>query len=224
MGSSVYHLGWQSMSNASWWYQSCELPVLTQAQYDVRNLAMRRMTEEATLLGADGVVGVRLERAEVAEGLIEFKAVGTAIRHPSDRKTSDGGPFMSSLSGHDLWSLDRAGFVPVGFGFGNCIYFQLADWRSQNALMSWNNMELTSLTQGFYVAREIAMERLTSEFERTDADGIVGVTIEAFSEPSEGQQGPRGLIIHYTAYGTAVSRLPKRVQADVRPVLPLVDS
>src|SRR5260221_7290163 len=57
MGSSVYHVGFQ-VGN---YYQNQELTVLTQAMYHARELAMTRMEEEADVLGADGIVGVRLD-------------------------------------------------------------------------------------------------------------------------------------------------------------------
>src|SRR5580704_15906615 len=56
MGSSIYHIGWQMRK----FFQNQELDVLTQAMYEARELAMTRMEEEADLLGADGIVGVRL--------------------------------------------------------------------------------------------------------------------------------------------------------------------
>ncbi len=43
------------------WSQNQEMDVLSQAMYHARELAMTRMEEEADELGADGVVGVRLE-------------------------------------------------------------------------------------------------------------------------------------------------------------------
>src|SRR6201986_4666165 len=57
LGSSIYHIGFQQAS----WSQSQEMGVLTQAMYHARELAMTRMEEEADQLGADGVVGVRLD-------------------------------------------------------------------------------------------------------------------------------------------------------------------
>jgi uncharacterized protein YbjQ (UPF0145 family) len=57
MGSSIYHTGLQMRR----WGQSQELDKLTQAMYEARELAMRRMEEEAEALDADGVVGVRLD-------------------------------------------------------------------------------------------------------------------------------------------------------------------
>ena len=77
IGSSIYHIGYQQSN----WKQSTEMSVLSQAMYEARELAMTRMEEEADQLGADGVVGVRLDigRYEWGENLAEFIAVGTAI-------------------------------------------------------------------------------------------------------------------------------------------------
>src|SRR5215472_17174004 len=57
MGTSIYHVGWQAMR----YNTSQEVTILTQAMFNARELAMARMVEEATLLGADGIVGVHLE-------------------------------------------------------------------------------------------------------------------------------------------------------------------
>jgi uncharacterized protein YbjQ (UPF0145 family) len=79
VGSSIYHIGYQQAS----WKQSQEMDVLTQAMYSARELAMTRMEEEADQLGADGVVGVRLDigRYEWGAEMAEFIALGTAVKH-----------------------------------------------------------------------------------------------------------------------------------------------
>src|ERR1700716_2583602 len=77
IGSSIYHIGFQFVG----WRQNQEVNVLSQAMYHARELAMTRMEEEANALGADGIVGVRLEvtRHEWGQSLAEFVAIGTAI-------------------------------------------------------------------------------------------------------------------------------------------------
>ena len=77
MGSSIYHIGLQKRS----WGSSQELTTLTSAMYNARELAMNRMEEEADQLGADGVVGVRLDVNfyEWGHGSAEFIAIGTAV-------------------------------------------------------------------------------------------------------------------------------------------------
>src|SRR3954469_16852508 len=79
MGSSIYHVGYQRGR----WSKNEEMTVLTQALYHARELAMARMEEEASVLEADGVIGVRLEvkRHTWGDNLLEFLAVGTAVVH-----------------------------------------------------------------------------------------------------------------------------------------------
>src|SRR5256886_4347307 len=101
LGSSIYHIGFQQAG----WNQNQELDVLTQAMYHARELAMTRMEEEADQLGADGVVGVRLEvgRHEWGGELAEFVAIGTAVKHSEGElhRAPSGRPFTSDLSGQD---------------------------------------------------------------------------------------------------------------------------
>src|SRR5579859_2900292 len=114
LGSCIYHVGFQWQK----WNVSQELTVLTQAMFSARELAMTRMEEEADLLGADGIVGVRLvfSKYSVDENVLEFQAIGTAVRHRERKgsyRTKDNRPFTSDLSGQDLWKLARAGYRPV---------------------------------------------------------------------------------------------------------------
>src|SRR5579884_915361 len=82
VGSSIYHIGYQRAN----WSQNQEMTVLTQAMYHARELAMYRMEEEAHQLGADGIVGVRLEvnHKEWGHNIAEFVAIGTAVVHRGD--------------------------------------------------------------------------------------------------------------------------------------------
>jgi hypothetical protein len=103
-----------------------EMSVLSQAMYEARELAMTRMEEEADQLGADGVVGVRLDigRYEWGENLAEFIAIGTAVKHQAGElhRAPNGRPFTSDLSGQDFWTLHASGHRPVGMVMGSCVY------------------------------------------------------------------------------------------------------
>ena len=122
VGSSIYHIGYQQSS----WNQNQEMDVLTQAMYHARELAMTRMEEEADQLGADGIVGVRLDvgRYEWGADLAEFIAIGTAVKHRGGElhRAPNGRPFTSDLSGQDFWTLLQAGYRPVGMCMGSCVY------------------------------------------------------------------------------------------------------
>ena len=198
VGSSIYHIGWQKPALN----QSQELETLTQAMYHARELAMTRMEEEADAIGADGIVGVRLEvgRQEWGENLAEFIAVGTAIKARSgeSHRAPNGRPFTSDLSGQDFWTLVRAGYRPVSFVMGNCVYhvgYQgVKAWFSQIG----QNVEMPTYTQAIYDARELALARMQAEAEDLQADGIVGATIK------ESSHGWGSHVIEYFAVGTSI--------------------
>src|ERR1700728_3001818 len=78
LGTSIYHVGLQ----VGRWGKNQELAVLSQALYHARELAMTRMEAEADALGADGIVGVRLdvELKEFGSDIAEFIAIGTAVK------------------------------------------------------------------------------------------------------------------------------------------------
>src|SRR5262249_26408270 len=150
-GSSIYHIGYQFAR----WGKNVEMNRLTQALYHSRELAMTRMEEEADALGADGIVGVRLtvNLHTWGEHVAEFLAIGTAVRHHGrnsavkDWRAPNGKPFQSDLSGQDFWTLIRAGYRPLGFVMGNCVYH-----IARRGLLAWlattaRNMELPNYTQ-----------------------------------------------------------------------------
>jgi uncharacterized protein YbjQ (UPF0145 family) len=198
VGSSIYHIGYQWAS----WSQNQEMTVLTQAMYHARELAMTRMEEEAAALGADGIVGVRLEvtRHEWGESLAEFVAIGTAIRSRDGKpyRNAHNMPFTSDLSGQDFWTLLRAGYRPVGMVMGNCVYHVSRQGLGQWFNRMGRNVEMTNYTQALYDARELSMERMQTEAVSLKAEGIVGAQIV------ERSHGWGSHVIEFFAVGTAV--------------------
>src|SRR5579864_4030353 len=178
VGSSIYHIGYQRAS----FNQNQEMTVLTQAMYHARELAMTRMEEEANALGADGIVGVRLEvtQHEWGESLAEFVAIGTAIRARDGKsyRNVKGMPFTSDLSGQDFWTLLRTGYRPVGMVMGNCVYHVAHRGMLQSMTQAGRNVELPNFTQALYDARELAMGRMQAEAQELQAEGIVGVALK----------------------------------------------
>ncbi len=90
MGTCVYHIAHRGIGQTlGTTGQNVELPNFTQALYEARELAMTRMQDEATELGATGIVGVRLEEKSHQWGshTIEFLSLGTAVRKTSDDVT-----------------------------------------------------------------------------------------------------------------------------------------
>src|SRR5580692_4673510 len=198
VGTSIYHVGVQ----VAGWNQNREMDVLSQAMYHARELAMTRMEEEADQLGADGVVGVRLEigRYDWGESMAEFIAMGTAVKHRGGElhRAPSGRPFTSDLSGQEFWTLLQTGHRPVSMVMGSCVYHVAhQSWR-QSIGNTGKNVELPNFTQALYDARELAMERMQAEALEAKAEGIVGVHI------SEKSHGWGSHVIEFFALGTAI--------------------
>jgi uncharacterized protein YbjQ (UPF0145 family) len=200
MGSSIYHTGIQSRR----WTKSQELSKLTEAMYNARELAMTRMEEEAEELGADGVVGVRLDvnYYEWGSDAAEFIAMGTAIKSEDGNsyRNKAGKPFTSDLSGQDFWTIMQTGHVPQGLVLGNCVYHIAHRGLGQTLGTMGQNVELPNFTQALYEARELAMTRMQDEANALGASGIVGVRLEEKSH----QWGSH--TIEFMAIGTAVTK------------------
>jgi uncharacterized protein YbjQ (UPF0145 family) len=184
LGSSIYHVGLQ----IGRWSKNMEMDVLSQAMYHARELAMTRMEAEAAALGADGIVGVRLEIEfkEFGADLAEFIAVGTAVAadeahaHTPDGfqwRNNKGQPFTSDLSGQDFWTLLQAGYAPLGMTMGSCVYHIAHQGMFQKMGNIGANVEIPQFTEALYDARELAMSRMQAEAEQLQAEGIVGVQL-----------------------------------------------
>jgi uncharacterized protein YbjQ (UPF0145 family) len=226
LGSSIYHVGFQMGR----WSRNQELETLSQAMYHARELAMTRMEAEAALLGADGIVGVRLdiEFKEFGSDLAEFIAIGTAVKsdHPPAGPSSGGGtwrnnknlPFTSDLSGQDFWTLIQSGYAPLGMVMGSCVY-HIAHQRFWQAMGNvGQNVEIPQFTEALYDARELAMGRMQAEAEQLHAEGIVGVQLLSLPHRWGGHT------TEFFAIGTAIRPLrADHTIAKPQLVLPLTD-
>jgi uncharacterized protein YbjQ (UPF0145 family) len=222
LGTSVYHVGLQ----VGRWSKNMELDTLTQAMYHARELAMTRMEAEADVLGADGIVGVRLEIEfkEFGGDLAEFTAIGTAV--VADEPSPTGSwrnnrrlPFTSDLSGQDFWTLIQAGYAPLGLVMGTCVYHIAHRGVLSTLSTVGSNVEIEMYTEALYEARELAMSRMQAEAEALGAEGIVGVQLLALPHRWGGHT------TEFFAIGTAVHPLrDDHVITKPALVLPLTDT
>jgi uncharacterized protein YbjQ (UPF0145 family) len=213
MGSSIYRIGWQQRPGA-WGMQmggvSQELSVVSEAWNIARLRAFGRLEQEAKLVGADAVVGVRLKvgQHDWAVGAIEYVAVGTAVRIDGAERAER--PVLTDLSGQDFWKLWRAGQRPLGVVGASTVHYIVAGWATQQAQSgfsaSWVNQELKDFTRGVYDARETALGRMTAEAHKQGAAGVVGVSIVHTVEQREvgGGQGRKDLVVTFHVLGTAI--------------------
>ena len=190
--------------------------MLSQAMYHARELAMSRMRTEATDMGADGIVGVRLtvKRMEWDNNILEFMAIGTGIVHAKGHpgyKGPKGQPFTSDLSGQDFWTLLQAGYRPLEMVMGSCVYHVAHQGLFQSLGQVGRNVEMTNFSQALYDAREIAMERMQHEAIQAGAEGVVGMQLH------EGSHNWQPHVIEFFAIGTAVMPIATELDPSVIP-------
>ena len=145
MGASVWKFGGQraqmnwSGGNRPSRGLRAELKVFSQNIDGARHLAVTRLREEARLLGAQGVIGVRLYAGKTeTAGLkpqsfklqdsplcYEWKVILTGTAVSGSNFNGEKMPFTSHLSGEETWKLERAGYAPCAIVMGNCVLLQI---------------------------------------------------------------------------------------------------
>lgn len=214
MGSTYYQIGYVRTPNASgfggYFSASRELQAPTQALYEGRKRAIARLLQEATMLGANAVVGFRMDEKgyEPKDGLIEFVCYGTAVRVEDLPKSET--PIVCSVSGQDFVRLIAAGQLPVGLALGATVYYLQTDWYDMSQERSWYNQEMQGFTQGVYQARHLAVRKLREDMGKMKATGVVGadftMRVEETSRGEATEEGEEIIdhILEVVMMGTAV--------------------
>ena len=150
----------------------------TRALTEGRELALRRMEQEARALGANAVVGVHLERKRFVfdDVIYEFAAYGTAVN--VEGLSPSKAPLLCTVSGQDFARLLAAGALPVGLAMGASFYYLRTDWWDVRQQMSFYNQEMTHFQRGFGTARKMAASKLRRDAEHLGAKGVVGTEME----------------------------------------------
>jgi uncharacterized protein YbjQ (UPF0145 family) len=105
MGVSVYSLGFTGgVFSALQSLGGGEVAGLTEILYEAREKALARIEADAERCGADEVVGVKTHIYDLGGGLVEFMAIGTAVRKVAGVKTrSDALPPQAVLQDRDTF-------------------------------------------------------------------------------------------------------------------------
>ena len=97
------------------WGQNLEQTWVESAWSDGYGSAYSRMLEEATSIGAHGVIGIADHVSHLADtGTTEFHFLGTAVRVEDGPPPAGGVPWTTYLAGQRLTKSIEAGFMPVG--------------------------------------------------------------------------------------------------------------
>ncbi len=161
------------------WGQNYEQTWIEQSWQDGYGAANHRMLEEATTLGAHGVVGVVDSVASLADaGVVEFHLLGTAVIVTDLERPS--APWTTSLAGQRLAKLFEAGYAPVSTiavvssvrVWASCMteYFMGSGaglWSSPT-----DSVEIDQLVSARTRARQLVRERARSQLHGDELHGV----------------------------------------------------
>jgi uncharacterized protein YbjQ (UPF0145 family) len=175
------------------------------ALYRGYNTALRRMSTEATRMGADGIVGVRLTAEHMSGSSREFVALGTAVRARTGPHLKS--PFTTDLAGQDLAKLMGAGWVPATIGIGISVAVRHDDNRTRyQSAWSSQNVEVDGYTELVTHVRSDARHRFERAVAAAGAEGAIvsDMSLNIWSiEPSDGH---RDHVAESMVFGTTIAR------------------
>jgi uncharacterized protein YbjQ (UPF0145 family) len=181
MGTCVVHPGTYALSMCGYYgygmsYRWGTAPIVVAQQVEAalkgaRHSAVNRMLQECAGLRGDGIVGVRLTMEKFIAGGIEVQAIGTAVRADGDVRPPS--PFTSDLTGQDFAKLILGGWLPAGLVMGTAVLIRHDDYTTAWQSGSWNNTEVTGITDLVTSTRERARATLQSDAARFGAQHVV---------------------------------------------------
>lgn len=154
------------------WGQNFEEPWIESAWSTGFGTAYSRLLEEATSLGAYGVVGVEDAAERLSDmGVVEFRLRGTAVKLAGAAPPSDLKPWTTYLAGQRLAKLFEAGYAPVAVAaaaasvrvYANCI----TQYLTEGSNVTWGTRmagaEIEQLSNAHTAVRRIAREHVRAQ-------------------------------------------------------------
>ena len=232
MGTAVVHPGAYALSACGYYgygytFAWGQAPIAVAAQVEhalagARGNAMNRLVQECQGLRGDGVVGVRLTMAPFIGGGIEVQAIGTAVK--ADGEVRPPWPFTSDLSGQDFAKLILGGWLPAGLVMGTAVLIRHDDYTTAWQTGSWNNTEVSGITQLVSEARDRARQTLHRDASRFAAQHVVLRDLGLWVFHQECRSGSEGHdhVAESLALGTAIVPLRHGHSTDVPRPLPML--
>ena len=223
MGCIVQHVGWQGWSGCGYWRGPSNLQTTQFGSYQpyvdaVRHgydTALRRLADEAKLLGADGVIDIRLSVTMLGRDNYEYVALGSAVRL-GDARSGLGTfpvalpvPFLTELSGADVAKLMLAGWMPTAIVYGIALAVRHDDWLTTRQTQGWANAEVTGFTELSGHVRHQARKIVTAQTAQKAAGGALITSSSMRIWEQEPSDGHRDHLAECRMFGAAVVRFPR---------------
>jgi uncharacterized protein YbjQ (UPF0145 family) len=170
--------------------------------------AVSRLQDQAAILGADTVVGVRASRRQI-EAVAEVVLTGTAVQIGRPASSRGGRPLVTASSLAQLAKLRACGAEPLGLVGGCASVAAVPSTATGRALRrrrrARRSRELDEFTFAFGETRRRAMQRLRREAGGLGAAGVIGIELDDLAA-FRGGGGDYQVVLHLL--GTAVGRAP----------------
>lgn len=228
-GSAVAYLGFVSVASkcsGSWSYTGRTdlasaaggpFNALLRKLYGVRRLALSRAVARCGELGGDGIVGVTLSVRPFPAGGTEFTVAGTAVRARTAIRPP--APFTSHVSGQELATLLRAGWMPTALVFGIALGSRHDDMRTRSQTRRPSgNREVRGYTTLVRDTRRGARNEMERAVAAQGGSGVVvdEMTLRITERECPTSEGQHDHIAEATFLGTSIVSLgrPPRAAGD----------
>ena len=179
IGMSVVHIGGIQVAG---WKTPRELDTYSGAIMLGIDNALRRLRDEAAIMGADGIhLNTMVQRSNIGGEEHEYRVSGTALRFrpkPGAMRARDGGPFVNSAGPTPLYQMMKRGWLPSNIAYGACVYHVPHRTLRQSLTQTFQNVEVPIFTESWYTARETALGRMQGKVEQSGSELVLGVTVE----------------------------------------------
>ena len=147
-----------------------EVTQVTRLVHDGRKNAFARLEQEARHDGGVGITGVSIELVRHGTNL-EFITQGSSIHGDDPTATL----FSCAAGAQQLYCQRDAGFMPLGFVFGNVAYSIGVGGGIGGRLRALLRGEVPEFSNIFDRTRHLALERITEEARQRGANAVIGI-------------------------------------------------
>ncbi|WP_326946551.1 MULTISPECIES: heavy metal-binding domain-containing protein [unclassified Amycolatopsis] len=196
MGCVVQQVGWAGTAV----FADDQVKLISGMLRQGYSTALDRLAQEATALGADGVLGIGFTVTSLDGVMEEFVALGTAVR--AETKQRPRRLFTTDLPGQDVGKLMQAGWVPVRLAVGIAGRAQY-DYNMQYQTTTWaGNTEVDAPTRVVTEVRAAARAEFARAIRDAGADGgiVSGMTLRTWPVQEVAMAGIASVT------GTAIAR------------------
>lgn len=148
-----------------------ELTQITSLIEEGREMAYKRMLEEAVSKNATGITGVTSQL--IFHGAnVEFLSIGSVIY---GEESADKEKFSTSADGQELYAQLDVGFKPICFAFGNVAYSMGLGRGIIGSLKTLGRGEIKEYSDIFNKTRHLALTRITEHARKYKANAVLGI-------------------------------------------------